>query len=189
MKMVSTYYAKDRQEWRSWLEEHHQSVKEVWLVYYKAASGQASISYEDSVEEALCFGWVDSIIQKIDEQRYARKFTPRTNTAKWSESNKRRMAKLIREGRMTEAGLGKLDNLARLDEPSVERPRELVIPSYIEQRLRENPVAWENFNHMAPSQRRIYIGWISDANRIETIDRRLAEAIQRLEKNLPLGMK
>lgn len=190
MKINSSLYVSTREEWRAWLVQHHQTESEVWLIYYKANTAQPSIPYEDSVEEALCFGWIDSIIQKLDEERYARKFTPRTNTARWSDSNKRRVAKLVREGRMTEAGLAKIEDLsALLGEPPRPKPKELVIPPYIEQVLKEHPQAWENFCRMAPSYRRIYIGWISDAKRQETIDKRLAEAIQRLEQNLPLGMK
>ena len=92
MKLSNTLYAKDLPEWHAWLELNYASVKEVWLVYYKVHTGQPCIDYEDSVEEALCFGWIDSLVQRIDEASYARKFTPRTNTAKWSESNKCRVA-------------------------------------------------------------------------------------------------
>jgi uncharacterized protein YdeI (YjbR/CyaY-like superfamily) len=190
MKIKASLYVSTREDWHAWLEQYHQSESEVWLIYYKAHAGQPSIPYEDSVEEALCFGWIDSIIQKLDDDRYARKFTPRTNTANWSDLNKRRIAKLVREGRMTEAGLAKIEDLpAFLAGPSKEKPKELIIPPYIEQVLKEHPLAWENFCHMAPSYRRIYIGWISSAKRQETIDKRLEEAIQRLEQNLPLGMK
>jgi uncharacterized protein YdeI (YjbR/CyaY-like superfamily) len=190
MDINASLYVSTRQEWRVWLEQHHQDESEVWLIYYKAHTGQPSIPYEDSVEEALCFGWIDSIIQKLDEERYARKFTPRTNTANWSPSNQRRIQKLVREGRMTEAGLAKIEDLETfLSETPRPRPKELAVPPYIEQVLKEHPLAWENFCRMAPSYRRNYIGWISSARRQETIDRRLAEAIERLEQNLPLGMK
>src|SRR5512146_285958 len=105
MKMNQTLVAQNRQEWRAWLEQHYQSESEVWLIFSKSHTGQACVSYDDSVEEALCFGWIDSIIQKIDEDRYARKFTPRRLGSEWSPSNKRRIAKLIQEGRMTKFGL------------------------------------------------------------------------------------
>lgn len=190
MRMKSTLSVQTRQEWRDWLEQHHQSESEVWLIFNKAHTGQPCVPYEDSVEEALCFGWIDSLIQKIDEERYARKYTPRTNTARWSEPNRRRVAKLIREGRMTEAGLAKIQDIAAFgEEAPVRKPKELVIPPYVEQVLKEHPLAWENFCNMAPSYRRIYIGWITDAKKQETVDRRLKEAIGRLEQNLPLGMK
>ncbi len=108
MELTKKYFAPDRATWRLWLEQHHASESEVWLIYTKAQSQLPSIGYEESVEEALCFGWVDSLIKKIDEQRYARKFTPRRMDSAWSLTNKRRMAKVIEQGRMTPAGLAKI---------------------------------------------------------------------------------
>jgi hypothetical protein len=109
MEITNTFTAADRASWRKWLEEHGVNESEVWLVYYKATTGKPCISYQDSLEEALCFGWVDSIIQKIDEEKYARKFTPRRAGSKWSELNKHLVARLVKEGRMTEAGMAKVD--------------------------------------------------------------------------------
>ena len=97
MKMSQTFTAPDRQSWHDWLSEHGASESEVWLVYYKAAAGRPTISYQDSLEEALCFGWIDSLIQKIDEESYARKFNPRRVGSKWSELNKHLVAKLVKE--------------------------------------------------------------------------------------------
>ena len=105
MEMKLTFYAANRADWRAWLENHHDREAEVWLIYYRPNSGVTSIPYEDSVEEALCFGWVDSRIQRIDEQCYGRKFTPRKPGSPWSESNRRRVVKLVAQGLMTPAGL------------------------------------------------------------------------------------
>lgn len=189
MDMTRTLYVKTAPEWRAWLEQNHQSVSEVWLIFFKAHTGQPCISYEDSLDEALCFGWIDSIIQKIDEDRYGRKFTPRKNTGNWSEVNKKKVAKLIQERRMTEAGLAKLGDTTAWDGAAVQKPKEIVIPEQVEQALKASPKAWENFCNMAPSYRRVYIGWITSAKRQETLERRLREAVIRLEQNLPLGMK
>ena len=93
---------KDRAAWRQWLEKYHDQVNEIWLIYFKQGSGQSGIGYEESVEEALCFGWVDSLIKKIDDHRYARKFTPRNEDSAWSEINKRRVKRVIEAGLMTE---------------------------------------------------------------------------------------
>lgn len=190
MKMSSTLSVETRQEWRAWLEQHYASEREVWLIFTKAHTGLSCIPYEDAVEEALCFGWIDSLIQKIDEETYGRLFTPRTNTAKWSLVNQRRVAKVIREGRMTEAGLAKLPEGANFREDAPRpAPKELVVPPYIEQELKKHTTAWENFCKMGRSYRRTYIGWISDAKKQETVDRRLKEAVERLEQNLPLAGK
>jgi uncharacterized protein YdeI (YjbR/CyaY-like superfamily) len=108
MKIIKSFTPKSQSDWRKWLEKNHDREQEVWLVYFKPASGKTGIDYETSVEEALCFGWIDSIIQKIDEEKYARKFNPRCMDSQWSESNKRRVAKVIRERRMTEVGIAKV---------------------------------------------------------------------------------
>src|SRR5919206_1474760 len=103
-----TLYVKDRAAWRAWLEENHASEREVWLVYYKKHTGRPRVPYDDAVEEALCFGWIDSLVKTLDADRYIQKFTPRVNARKWSRSNLERVKKLLREGRMTEAGRAKL---------------------------------------------------------------------------------
>ena len=189
MQITRTFTAPDRATWHDWLVEHGTHATEVWLVYYKAATGQPTISYQDSLEEALCFGWVDSLIQKIDEEKYARKFTPRKAGSKWSELNKHLVAKLIQEGRMTEEGLAKVD--FPLSEAQSTRPKrpQLPLPDWLKAGLMTSPRAWENFQKLAPSHQRNYIGWISDAKKEETRQRRIQEAIRRLEKNETLGLK
>ena len=102
-------YSKTPAEWREWLQNNHDRSTGVWLVFHKKGSGLPSIDYEDAVIEALCFGWIDSIIKKIDEEQYARKFTPRNDNSIWSASNKVRIEKLINSGRMTEIGLAKIE--------------------------------------------------------------------------------
>jgi uncharacterized protein YdeI (YjbR/CyaY-like superfamily) len=189
MKITQTFHAPDRATWRDWLAEHGHNTCEIWLVYYRAGTGKSSISYYDSLEEALCFGWVDSIIQKIDEEKYARKFTPRKAGSKWSELNKHLVAKLIQEGRMTEAGLARVD--FPLSEAPATRPKrpDLPLPDWLKTGLMTSAKAWENFNKLPASHRRNYIGWISDAKKDETRQLRIWEAIGRLEKNERLGLK
>ncbi len=189
MKMSQTFFAPDRETWRTWLAEHGRAEPEVWLVYYKAGSGSRQcISYQESLEEALCFGWVDSLIQKIDEESYARKFTPRRPGSKWPELNKHLVAKLVRESRMTEAGLARVEfSLEDAPEKRPTRPP-LELPDWLKEALSAHPQAWENFQKMIPSQRRKYIGWISDAKREETRHKRIRIAVEKLERNEPLGM-
>jgi uncharacterized protein YdeI (YjbR/CyaY-like superfamily) len=189
MQITQTFHAHDRAAWREWLAGHGATESEIWLVYYKAGTGKTSISYQDSLEEALCFGWIDSIIQKIDEEKYARKFTPRRAGSRWSELNKHLVAKMVQEGCMTEAGLAKMD--FPLSEAQSTRPKRpaLPLPEWLMDGLMTSPKAWQNFQKLAPSQQRNYIGWISDAKKEETRQRRIQEAIGRLEKNETLGMK
>jgi uncharacterized protein YdeI (YjbR/CyaY-like superfamily) len=189
MEITKTATAADRTAWRAWLEKNHATEKEVWLVYYKKGTGKPCATYEESLEEALCFGWIDSLIQKIDEEKYARKFNPRRAGSKWSELNKHLVAKLVKEGRMTAAGLATVD--FKLPPAEGERPKRepLPLPEWLKEGLMTSPKAWENFNHLPPSHRRNYIGWISEAKREETRQRRIREAILMLEKNERLGLR
>jgi uncharacterized protein YdeI (YjbR/CyaY-like superfamily) len=189
MKITHSFTAPDRVTWRDWLAQHGTIETEVWLVYFKAGTGKPTISYEDSLEEALCFGWVDSLIQKIDEEKYARKFTPRKLGSKWSELNKHLVAKLIKDGRMTEAGLAKVE--FSIEEAPADRPKRapLLLPDWLKAGLMTSPKAWENFSKLPASHQRNYSLWISDAKREETRQKRIQEAIGRLEKNERLGLK
>ena len=108
MDIGETLLVHSSEEWREWLAQHHRDRSEIWLVYYKKTSGKTGISYEESVEEALCFGWIDGAIKGIDAHTYAGRFTPRRSKSPWSESNRARVTRLLREGRMTEAGLAAL---------------------------------------------------------------------------------
>src|SRR5947207_907173 len=108
MEVGETLLVTTREEWRVWLAKHHHEYKEIWLVYYKKTSGKKGISYDESVEEALCFGWIDGAIKGIDQETYAGRFTPRRAKSPWSVSNRERVSRLLRDGRMTEAGLAVL---------------------------------------------------------------------------------
>ncbi len=183
---MKTLLVDTREEWRAWLASHHDSEDEVWLLYPKRHTGRRRVAYEDAVREALCFGWIDSIIRRIDDDIYAQKFTPRRKGSSWSELNRRRYAALAREGRLAPAGI------ARKPPPGPVRRKAsgpFVIPDYILSRLRENRGAAENFDKLPPSQRRLYVRWVDEAKKLETKQRRLDEAISRLEANQKLGMK
>src|SRR5262245_5210079 len=178
MEIRKTLYVTSREEWRAWLTEHYQSETEVWLIYYKKHTGRPRITYDDAVEEALCFGWIDSIGKRMDDEKFAQKFTPRRDGAKWSALNKLRVRKLIREGRMTEAGLAKIDLVLLGEEAQAKQGKgDVDIPLFVKQGLMANVKAWENFQNLAPSHRRNYIRWIMDAKKKETRERRLREAV------------
>ena len=188
--MRKTLYVTNRDEWRAWLTKHYESETEVWLIFYKKHTGRPRISYDHAVEEALCFGWIDSIVKSMDEERFAQKFTPRRDSSRWSAVNKGRLRKLIREGRMTEAGLAKVDPAALREKATATSSEEDVgLPRVVEQALKVNAKAWENFRKLAPSYRRHYVGWIMHAKKEETRERRLREAISLLEQNKKLGLK
>ncbi|WXG47544.1 MAG: YdeI/OmpD-associated family protein [Candidatus Atabeyarchaeum deiterrae] len=181
----------DRGQWRSWLVKNHDTKTEVWLIFYKKLAGATSISYDDAVEEALCFGWIDSIIKRIDENKFARKFTRRKPKSKWSKSNRERAERMIKEGRMTEYGLSQIREAKENGEWFIvnSRPIELEIPQFVKEELALNKKASWSFDSLAKSNKQQYIKWILSAKRDETRKRRLAEAVEHLEKGEKLGMK
>jgi uncharacterized protein YdeI (YjbR/CyaY-like superfamily) len=186
MKISNRVYVTDRDQWRKWLEKNHEIKNEVWLLYYKKHAGKPQVPYNDSVEEAICFGWIDSIVKRIDDEKYVRRFTPRKNTSNWSESNKKRAKKMIEEKKMTEAGLKKMNFQNRESESSKEE--KLVIPSYMRKAFAAGDV-WENFCNLALTYKKQYVGWIASAKREKTREKRLEEALRLLKENKKLPLK
>jgi uncharacterized protein YdeI (YjbR/CyaY-like superfamily) len=180
-----------RGEWRSWLRENHATAGEVWLVYYKKHTGKPTIKYTDSVEEALCFGWIDGLKKRIDEKQYAHRFTPRKAKSKWSPLNIRLAKKMIEEGKMAQAGLASFNQRINYDEGFLKasNAKEIPLTTEIEEALKVNKKAWEHFNNLAPGYKKQYVGWLVTAKRPETRKRRLEEAIKLLSENKKLGMK
>lgn len=182
---LMTLEVRDRQQWRTWLGKHHASSPGVWLVFYKDHTGVKSILYEDSVRAALCFGWVDSLIKRLDDDRYARKFTPRKSTSKWSDSNRQRWAELKAAGLLTAAGLA----AAPTDNTYAPPPPIPDLPAYIAKALQANPKAWRFFQELAPTYRRHFVGWIHTAKRPGTREKRIRESIALLAAGKKLGLK
>ena len=185
-------YVLTRSQWRRWLAENHDKEKNgIWLVFYKKEAGRPSLKYEDSVEEALCFGWIDSIIKRIDDNKYCRKFTPRREGSSWSNANKKRVEKITKEGRITKFGLAKIEAAKRVgswkrDSPpviSVDLPQDLL------DALARNRKAKDFFEKLAPSFQRRYIAWIATAKKPETRAKRLKESVALLRKGERLGLK
>jgi len=185
-KNFRTFDVRSRQKWRNWLQEHHDLEPEIWLVFHKQQTAEASISYEVAVEEALCFGWIDSIVTRLDYDRYARKFTPRKPDSRWSTINRQRYADLKARRLLAAPGLKRAPTSRSGDAP---RPSASTIPPYIEKQLKANARAWEHFGRLAPSYRRLYVGWIDSAKREETKEKRLCEAITLLAVGKKLGLK
>jgi uncharacterized protein YdeI (YjbR/CyaY-like superfamily) len=190
MKITKSFTPASLADWKNWLAKNYDREQEIWIVYRKAGSEKTSIDYESSIEEALCFGWVDSIIQKIDEETYARKFNPRRPESVWSETNKRRVIKVIREGRMTEAGMAKVTfdvNEVGPDKPKPKRPP-VEMPEKMEKALKSRPGMWEAFQKISLSYRRNYILWLSDAKKPETFERRLQILMEEVLAGQPTSM-
>lgn len=186
---MKTFSPKNVDQWRQWLAKHHDSESEVWLVFHKLHTGVASIDYTDALDEALCFGWVDSLVKRLDDRRYARKFTPRRADSRWSAINRKRYAALKASGRLKPAGISR----APTDRGYGPLPERFTMPSkvpaYIQTALKKHPAALRHFEALAPSHRRRYLGWIESAKRDETKARRLQEAIRLLTAGKLLGLK
>ena len=180
-----TLQIRSRQQWRTWLTKHHRSSPGVWLVRYKTHTAVESIPYEDMVREALCFGWIDSLVKRLDNDRYALKVTPRQPTSKWSDINRKRWAELKAAGLLTPAGLA----AAPTDNSYAPRPVIPELPVYIARALKANVKAWEFFRELAPTYRRDFVVWIHTAKRPETRERRIRESIRLLAAGKKLGLK
>lgn len=185
-KVIETLEVQTREEWREWLEEHYGSRSEIWVVFYKRHTGRPTFDYNDAAEEALCCGWIDSLVRRLDDSRYARKFTPRRADSKWSEINRRRYKKLQSLGLLEAPGLECSPTSRSGDRPVSSLQQ---VPSYIEEELKKDPQAWEYFRQLAPSYRRAYVGWIDSAKRRQTKEKRLREARERLAAGKKLGLK
>ena len=181
----------DRQAWRTWLDNNRDTCAEVWLVFFKKHTGAPCVAYRDAVEEAICFGWIDGLKKRIDEDRYAYRFTPRKHNSKWSPLNVSLAEKLIAEGKMTTAGRAAFERRRHYDERFLQarQSAELTLPPEIEEALRSNETAWHNYRALAPGYHKQYAGWLTSAVKPETRARRLQEALRLLEQNRKLGMK
>ena len=180
MKVGKTHYAKHRKEWRRWLAQHHKSANEIWLIYYKKASGRPRIPYNDAVEEALCYGWIDSILKPIDSHKYAQRYSPRKKTSRLSDMNRERVRRLIKSGRMTKAGLVAIEHTGR---GAAQLPADIVA------RLKRDPTTWRNFQRFPASYKRIRIGWIAAArHRPEAFNQRLGYFLKMTKQNKRFGM-
>lgn len=186
MIIRKTLYITKRSEWREWLLKNHSKEKEIWLIYYKKDSGKPRISYNDAVLEALCFGWIDSIVKKIDEEKFAQRFSPRKNTSVLSQLNLERIRELIKENKMTDAGLIALSHVY---DPKKDKVEEFSIPEGILKAIRKNKKAWENFQHLPESYRRIRISYIESRKRhsIGMYQSALSSFVKATEENKRIG--
>ncbi len=176
---METVFAKDRAEWRRWLAKNFARSEEIWLVFYKKASGKQTVTYEHAVEEALCFGWIDGVKKSVDASSYTHRFTPRKSKSKWSAVNITRVEKLIEGKRMQPAGLKAFEKRTanRSGIYSYEqRPETLGDPYH--QMLAENKAASEFFHASAPWYKRAATWWVISARQEETRRKRLRTLIE-----------
>jgi uncharacterized protein YdeI (YjbR/CyaY-like superfamily) len=178
-------YVPDRAAWRVWLAEHHAASPGIWLIYYKKESGKPRVAYDDAVEEALCFGWVDSRPNAIDDERYMQLFTPRKGKSPWSKLNKERVARLIEQGLMTPAGMAKIE-AAQADGSwsAYDGIEELTVPDDLAAALAANPDAQRHFEAFSASSKKNILWWIESAKRPDTRVKRIEETVRLAAENL-----
>ena len=170
MKII---HPKSRAEWRQWLETHHAEEPEVWVRYEKQHTGRRALTWPEAVQEALCFGWIDTTVKRESEESYVQRFTPRKKGSRWSALNQRYAKQLIADGKMTEAGLAVIDWT-----PPKKRVEKL--PKELERELKKDKVAWKALNDLPRGEQLLFIRWISEAKKEETRLKRLALAMEKL---------
>jgi uncharacterized protein YdeI (YjbR/CyaY-like superfamily) len=168
-------HPKSRAEWREWLEANHASASDVWVRYEKQHTGRRALTWPEAVQEALCFGWIDTTVKRESEESYVQRFTPRKKGSKWSALNQRYAKQLIADGKMTAAGLAVIDWT-----PPKKRVEKL--PPDLERELKKDRQAWKQLNALPRGEYLLYVRWIAEAKREETRLKRLAMAIEKLKK-------
>lgn len=169
----------DRKEWRKWLEKNHDKEKAVWLAYCNKKSGKARIAYNDAVEEALAFGWIDSTVKKIDENCAAQRFTPRNPKSGYSQANIERLRWLVRENRVIPSVRAAVSSLLA---------KKFIFPPDIMLKIKTNAAAWKNYRKFSPAYKRIRVGYIESArSRPEEFKKRLDNFVKKTEKNKMFG--
>lgn len=185
MVELDTLEVRTRKEWRAWLRRNHTSSPGVWVLCHKEHTGVPSLPLEELVREALCFGWIDSLVKRVDDDRYARKVTPRKPESKWSDLNRKRWAELDAAGLLEAAGRA----AAPTAHSYAPRPEIPELPSYIAKAFKAEPKAWAFFQALPARERRNFVVWIHVAKREETRERRIREAVRLLARGEKLGLK
>jgi uncharacterized protein YdeI (YjbR/CyaY-like superfamily) len=192
MEISKTLYVRSREEWRSWLEKYHKTEKEIWLIYYKKGSKKLRIPYDDAVEEALCYGWIDSTAKPFDSESHVQRFSPRRKNSDLSEMNKERIRRLTKQGKMTSFGLesikNHLEDISKSSSNNI-KLKKFEMPEDILQVIKEDKLVWKNFEKFPLYYKHIRIGFIEGARkRPEEFNKRLQYFIKMTARNKKYGM-
>jgi len=179
MEITKTLHVTNPEDWRTWLEGHYKTENEIWLVYYKKHTGQPRIVYNDAVEQALCFGWIDSIVKKLDDDRSAQRFSPRKPKSGYSQQNIERLRCLVAQGKVIDEVRESLGDLLE---------QEFVFPEDILEAIKADETAWENYQNFSDSYKRIRVAYIEGARkRPEEFQKRLSNFIEKTRENKQIG--
>jgi len=187
MQLGKTLYVTNGKDWRSWLKRNYDKEKEVWLIYYRKSSGKKRISYNEAVDEALCYGWIDSTIKGIDKEKFAQRFTPRRKGSVLSEMNRERVRRMIKQKRMTASGLGAISHAFNHSE---DKKMKFVIAKDILASLKKDNLVWKNFQNFSEGYRKVRIGYLEGRRKWGKIafDKSLNYLIKMTAKNKKFGL-
>jgi len=185
VKVGNTMQFASRDKWHNWLAAHHSTEKELWLIIYKRHIGKPGLSYQEALDEALCFGWIDGTLKRIDDEKHMIRFSPRRSRSIWSKANRGRAERLIAEGRMTGAGLAMIEQAKKNGEwyRELSNDEGAIVPPDLTESLKSNKKARKNFENFPPSLQEQFIYWITSAKRAETRTKRILETVARAERN------
>lgn len=182
---IETFYPKSRQEWREWLQDNHDKKQSIWLIYYKKKSNIPTVMYSEAVDEALCFGWIDSKAKPLDEEKFMQFFTRRKEKSGWSKVNKDKIERLTKEGLMTKAGFEIIEK-AKLNGSwtILDEAEALIIPDDLDQAFKKRPNAKKYFLGLSRSDKRNILQWLVLAKRQETREKRIIEIVELADRKL-----
>ncbi len=186
MDKLDAIYFSSRDSWRKWLIDNHAESPGIWVGYYKQKTGKPTISVMEGVEEALCFGWINSTIHSIDEERYIQKYLPRKNDNIWSKVSKDAAERMIKAGKMTQSGFAKIEAAKKKGawQTAYTSKQRLDIPEELQRALKRNPSANLNFANFANTYNNMYVGWVNDAKTEGTRKRRIEKVVNNAEKDI-----
>jgi len=191
MQITNPKHFKTRGEFRKWLKKNHAKQKELWILFYKVHTNKKSVRYAEAVEEALCFGWIDGIVKRIDDEKHAQRYTPRKPRSIWSNVNKERAKQMIDSGKMTEAGLAKIKEAKKSgwwQKAYTTSRSEYEMSEEMKKVLMSDKEAWRNFQNFSRGGQNTYIFWVNYAKREETKKKRMHIVLERAKKNMPPGL-
>jgi uncharacterized protein YdeI (YjbR/CyaY-like superfamily) len=178
-KEIETFYPKTRKEWREWLQDNHDIKQSIWLIYYKKKANVPTLAYSDTVDEALCFGWIDSKAKPIDEEKFMQFFCPRKEKSVWSKINKEKVGRLIKEGLMTKSGFDIIEKAQQNGSWTIlDEAEALIIPQDLEDEFQKKPNAKDYFLKLSRSDKRNILQWLALAKRPETRQKRINEIVK-----------
>lgn len=185
MEEKQQHYFKNALEWRKWLHENHHCSKGVYLIFYRVSSTTESMRWEEAVQVALCYGWIDSTVKKLDDERRKQMFTPRKDKSVWSKLNKTYIEKLLNENLIHESGLAKINTAKQNGSwEALDAVENQLIPEDLLLAFQQQKIAFENYKKFSPSYRKSYLYWLNQAKRHETRYKRICEIIKLCEQNI-----